>query len=77
MTSCHASKPGPDPLHEFRRRVLADARLQARLWSVAARDEFVAACLAMAEELGIVLDAGTVEAAMADNRRAWFKANAK
>ena len=77
MTSSHAPMPDPEPLNEFRLRVLADAQLQARLRSIAAREEFVAACLAMAGELGLALDADSVEAAMRDNRRAWSKANAK
>lgn len=68
---------GHEQLEAFRGRVLADAPLQARLWSITARDEFVAACLAMAGEQGLGLDADSVEAAMADNRRAWFKANVK
>lgn len=66
-----------EQLDVFRCRVLADAQWQARLWSITARDEFVAACLAMAGELGLALDADSVEAAMGDNRRAWSKANAK
>lgn len=64
-----------EQLEAFRSRVLADVRLQSRLYAIASQADFLVACLAMAGELGIELGVDAIEAAMRDNRRTWFEAN--
>jgi hypothetical protein len=55
----------------FRRTVLADPRLQARLRSIEGWPAFVDAAVAAAAEEGIALTADDVAAAREESRRSW------
>lgn len=62
-------------LASLRRRVLADAALEARLCGIEDREAFTTACLNLAEELGLELDEAELRHARQASRRAWLEKN--
>lgn len=62
-------------LQGLRGRVLAEPALQARLSGIEDRDEFTAACLAIAAERGLALDEEALHSARQASRRAWLERN--
>jgi hypothetical protein len=60
-------------LAQFLELVRADAALQARLWPVRARADFVALVVRLGAARGYDFTPEDVEAALAEGRRAWLE----
>jgi hypothetical protein len=62
-----------EDFERFRLPVLEEDHLERRLTALSDWAEFVDACIELASERGIALDAADVEQARISARRAWFE----